>query len=321
MSKFVRVALVALLSVCVVGFMASSAGAQGGSGLQVSPTRHELSAEPGEAKSVVFTVKNVTQGDLIVRVVVNDFEADNNTGQPVIIVDEGQQSARSLKSFVEDVPDIELASGEAKEVEITLDVPLNASPGGHYGAIRFVAIPKGADEATADRQVALTASIGGLVLVEVTGEITQGMQLERVGVERGGRLGSFFFGSPDKTAVSVRNTGNSFIKPFGKVTITKGGNEVASYEINDTEPQGNVLPDSSRTFRNDIEAVGGFGKYNVTASVSYTQGGEVLTLSKTFWIIPWWMVAIALILVVALVAAIIYVRKRRGPRRVTPTRR
>jgi hypothetical protein len=72
----------------------------GGNGLQLSPTRSEVSASPGETKTISLTLRNVTQGDLVAQAVVNDFESDGVSGTPQIIVDQNQRTPYSINNFL-----------------------------------------------------------------------------------------------------------------------------------------------------------------------------------------------------------------------------
>jgi hypothetical protein len=279
----------------------------GGSGIQIIPTRTEITIAPGELRDVTLTLKNVTRSAIIAKGFIHDFEPDNETGEPQIIVDPNVKSAFSLKDYVRNLKDYEMQPNEIKEVTIQFSIPPDAAPGGYYGAIRYAAVPKDQIEQGDDRTVALTASVATLVLVEIPGNITESIRIDRVAVEQGGKARSFFLKGPDKAKIEIANTGNSFVKPFGIVTIKRGGKEVHSYQLNNVGQRGNVLPKSSRTFTDDIKNTNNFGRYVITANVSYTDGGEVITVSKTFWVIPPWVLIIAGIVLLFIVLLIVFV--------------
>lgn len=279
----------------------------GGSGIQIIPTRTEISISPGEIRDVTLTLKNVTRSVIVAKGFIHDFEPDNVTGEPQIIVDPNTKSAFSLKDYIRGLEDYELQPNETKDVVVQFSIPPDAAPGGYYGAIRYAAVPKEQIESEGDRTVALTASVASLVLIEVPGDVTESIRIDKVAVEIGGQERSFFLKGPDKAAVQISNTGNSFVKPFGIVTVKRGNKEIYSYQLNNIGQRGNVLPKSSRIFKDDIKNVSSFGKYVITANVSYTDGGEVITVNKTFWVIPLWALILAgvlLLLVVLLIAFI-----------------
>lgn len=296
-----------------------------GNGLQITPTRTEIQINPGEVKTFTITVKNVTQADVLAQVSLNDFESDGVTGEPKILVDAKERTTSSLEPFLKGLQDITLKAGESKVVTLTLDAPGDVPPGAYYGAIRFTAAPANSDEGVDDRQVTLTASVASLVLVEVAGDITEQVQLRSARVERKigdeFKAGNFFMNPPSHLAIEVKNNGNSFSKPFGRVTINKGSKEVYSYELNAKDPRGNILPKSVRTFRDEIKNVNSFGRYTANVSVSHGSGGEILTQKISFWYVPAWVIAVTVLLLVAIVVAGYFIykkkfaRNRRGGRR------
>lgn len=273
----------------------------GGSGLQLSPTRSELTAQPGEQKTFSLILKNVTANDVTARVFLNDFESDGSSGTPQIIVDETKgPTPYSLKNMIKDLKDVDLKAGETKEVKQQIDVPANTAPGAYFGALRYAAVPKGQQLNDSQRQVALTASVAHLVFVEVPGDINQQIQVEKAEVQRDGKGGSLFFKAPQKAAVTIKNKGNGFSRPFGRVTINNASNkEVSGYDINNTDPKGIVLPNSSRTFTDDIKNIKTPGKYSIVAAVAYGNGGEVVNYKASFWYLPVWFIAVLLVLIAA----------------------
>jgi hypothetical protein len=152
------------------------------------------------------------------------------------------------------------------------------------------------------------------MLIEVPGNITQQIQLNDILVYQGDKTGWFFFKPPTQAGVRITNTGNGFAKPFGRVAVNKtlGGDEVYGYELNNTTPRNNVLPDSTRIFRDDIKNVSQPGRYTISAGVSHGTNGEVLSKKVSFWYVPVWLaVILALILISAIVGIVLLIRKVR----------
>lgn len=303
-------AIAALFLLISGTYVAAQNSESGGSGIQISPTRTEVSLDKGASKDVTITVKNITPGPIVARAYLHDFESDDETGEPRLIVDPKETSAYSLRRFVKNLNDVNLNSGETKTVTFSLVAPADASPGAYFGAVRFAAIPQGSDNRQEEPQVGLTASVAHLLLVTVPGDVQVGAKLEKVGVERNGKSASIFIQPPLTGFVRVNNTGNGFIKPFGKVVVSKGGKEVYSYELNNRTPRSNVLPKSSRTFKDPIRNVSSFGRYTITANVSHTDGGEVISMSKSFWVIPVWLLVILAALLGAIFLTIFLWNKR-----------
>ena len=279
-----------------------------GSGIQISPTRTDLNVNPGESKTIKITLKNVTKNAIIAKVSVNDFTSDNETGQPRILVNTTKHNEHSIADFLVGLKDVELNPGESKDVEFTISVPKGAAPGAYYSAIRYAAVPKSVNDSNGGEKIALTASVATLALVEVNGNLTQSIKFDKFDILSKGSSSNLFLSKvPDQASLKITNTGNTFTQPFGKVSVFKNNKEVYSYNVNDVDPKGNILPASSRTFKDKIKNVSGFGHYKATASIAYRQGGEVLNISQSFWVIPASvLIALGLGLVV-LLAAIAYI--------------
>lgn len=309
---FLGIGAVIIAFFAMVPFIGAQQDQQtGGNGLQISPTRSEVSASPGEVKPFSLTIKNVTDGPLTAKAFINDFESDNVSGTPQIIVDENQRTPNSIANMLKGLSDIELAPGQTKEVKLSLDVPGNASPGAYYGAVRYAAVPKDAQQ-SGDRQVSLTASVAHLVFLEVAGDINEQIQLESLKAQLNGKASSFFIKKPNESAVGIKNLGNGFSRPFGTVTVNNMlGKQVSSYEVNDTSPKGIILPNSSRVFTSPLNGVSFPGRYSQTAAVAYGNGGEVVTYKSSFWYVPIWAIVVLLLILIAIALGIRKLYKNR----------
>jgi len=294
---------------------AHAAEQTGGSGLSISPTRSELTINAGKSDVIEITLKNISGVDIKAGAVINDFESNNETGDPKIITDISSQSPTSIRDFLIGVEDMELKKDEIKKFTIPVQIPDNTPSGAYYGVIRYTAEPVAREDAT-EKQVSLNASLGLIVLIQVPGDITEQVQAQRIAVERNGRISSLFVSPPLKVDVTLKNTGNGFTKPYGKVIVTKGGKEVYSYEMNNTDPRSNILPGASRTFKDDLKNVDGLGRYTVTANISYGKGGDILTLKSSFWVLPLWFVLTVLAALIALIVAGLLVYKRLSKHRL-----
>jgi hypothetical protein len=281
----------------------------GGSGLSISPTRAELTIEKGQSDKIEMTLKNLSGVDIIAKAAVNDFESDNNTGNPKVLVNTKTNTSSTIKNFVSGVTDISLKKDEIRVIDIPVHIPSNAVSGAYYGVIRYTALPSNANNQGKNDNVALNASLGEIVLITVPGNISEKVEAQKIGVDKKDHNGSFFVGAPTEGYVSVKNTGNGFSKPFGKITIKNmSGKEVFSYEMNNTDPKSNVLPGATRIFRDNIKNVNSFGRYTISANITYGSGGDILNIKSSFWVVPLWSVIVSgvLILLILLAALLLY---------------
>ena len=80
-----------------------------------------------------------------------------------------------------------------------------------------------------------------------------------------------------------------------------GGKQVYSYEINNTTPRSNILPKTSRVFKDEIKNVNKPGRYTITANVSFGTGGEVISQKVSYWYIPVWLLIVISVFVLGVV--------------------
>jgi hypothetical protein len=314
--KILATVMLALAAFVATPFAAAQQ-APSGSGLSISPTLSQLTINPGASDHLNITLKNVTVDDVVAKGEVDDFKADNVTGNPQILTNQSQATPNSIKKFVANIDDVSLAKGQQKQVVLGVDVPKSTPPGAYYGIVRYRAVPKVLATPGAG-QVALTASVGTIVLITVPGNLREQVQVGGIHVYRGAREGTFFIKPPDKIGVSITNFGNGFVRPFGTVEVHDVFNKtITTFQFNNPKELGNILPNSSRTFTNNAKGINKIGRYTVLASVSYGSGSQVLTLKKDFWYIPIWLVILVLAILVALIFLLVksYRNYRHGKRR------
>lgn len=281
-------------------------GNASGTGLKISPVRTEMTIEPGVAKTLDVTVQNVSAATTEFKVLINDFvAATGESGQPNLLLDEGKYApTHSLKRYVSDLPNVTIPGGQSKTVKVAITIPKDAAGGGYYGAVRFAPA-----DTSGSKNVSLSASVGSLILVKVPGQIKEDLTIQSFDVRKGEKAatGSGLFANSNNLYATVRfkNQGNVHVQPFGKITVKKNGSVVQSIEINNTDPRGNVLPDSTRRFNDKLDKVRGWGKYTVEGNFGYgSSGGQMLSASTSFLIIPLVPVAIAAGLLGLLIVAL-----------------
>jgi len=258
-----------------------------GQALEIAPPVVNLTVNPGQTTSVSIYIRDVSTSKLIVTGQANDFVAAGEDGNPKLLLTDDGNDPYSMKNWVTNLPDLTLIPREIKAMTITLKVPQNASPGGHYGVIRFTATAPDLK----DTGVSLSASLGALLLVTVTGNITENLSLQEFSVNQSEQTGSFFETGPLNFAERFKNSGNIHEQPTGQVVVTDMfGNKFAALTVN--QSSGNVLPNSIRKYEETLdESVIGdkkmIGRYTATLKVTYGTSKKVLTSTISFWVIPY----------------------------------
>ncbi|HSX33635.1 MAG TPA: DUF916 domain-containing protein [Candidatus Saccharimonadales bacterium] len=272
----------------------------GGNALKVSPVRDDLTMNPGTSQTIDLFITNLTNVATTLHVASNDFTAGGTEdGQPNIILDETQYApSHSLKRLIAPlVGDFTLAPQAQKDVKVTITVPKDTAGGGYYGAIRFYP-----PQINGQKNLNLAASVGTLVLLRVSGQVVEKMDVASMDVRRGDNAAFFFTSNKNlSTVVRFHNTGNVQLEPFGKIELKRFGKQVASFDINNTDPRGNVLPDSIRRFTVPLNHISSFGKFTLVGNFGYGTTGQLLTASTTFYVVPVPLVLLGLLLLVALI--------------------
>jgi hypothetical protein len=256
-------------------------------GFVVSPPTFELSANPGDNLKNSIRIDNVTNGTLTLSTAVKNFSALGEEGQ-VGLSDE--ESRFSLAKWITVTPStVQIPAKESKTFDFTIQVPSNAEPGGHFGSVVFKSeLPKLQENVSA---VGVGQEIGALVLLRVAGNVK-----ERASIASFKTSKSLFEHGPVAFETRLKNDGNVHVKSNGTITITNlFGHKVASAPVSSK----NVLPGATRVLSTDWNARSAFGKYTATVSVQYSSNQPVITASTTFFVVPYKLVLVWTVVLIA----------------------
>ena len=259
-----------------------------GQALEIDPPLIELSGNPGQTITTQIEVRNISSGPVIVTNQINDFTAKGETGVPDILINAKTKDPYSILGYISPLPSFQLKPQQMKKVNIDINIPVKASPGGHYGVIRFTGTPSAL---TGKSGVSLSASLGALVLLTVNGHIVENLQTHSFTVSSSGNGNSSFFqNDPFVFNEVLQNTGNEHVIPTGRLTLKDMfGHTVVQMYIN--QNQGNVLPGSMRKFTEQINKVDMgnklfFGRYSASFNISYGSPAKHLSGKLSFIVIP-----------------------------------
>jgi hypothetical protein len=268
-----------------------------GQALEIAPPVVNLTANPGQTIRTELSLRDVSTGKLLVSSQVNDFIAAGEDGTPKILLDAGEESPYSLKSWITPLSSLLLSPREIKKLPVVIKVPATAAPGGYYGVVRFTA---SAPEMK-DTGVSLSASLGALILVRVNGAAKENLSIETLTVntvpggtydeKNEGKPAAVFQSTPIQFVERIKNNGNVHEQPSGQVIIRNMfGKTIAAVNVN--LPPRNILPASVRKFRQplDKEVIGNkqlFGKYTAELKVVYGANKQTVSKTTTFWVIPY----------------------------------
>jgi hypothetical protein len=326
MKKILTTAITILaLSLSVGGlvFAQTTGGAKPGSGqaLEIGPPVITLSGNPGQTVQAQLNLRDVSPEKLVVTNEINDFIAGDENGTPKILLNKNETSPYSMKTWINPLPKFTLVPKQIQTLTLTIKIPKNAAPGGYYSVIRFSGTPPGLE----GTGVSLSASLGSLVLLKVNGEAKEQMSVEEFYTASKGKKTSLFESAPITLTERLNNIGNIHEQPVGVMTITDMfGKNVASFTVN--QEQRNVLPHSIRKFEQVIDSsvIGNkflFGKYTAKIELAYGSGVKPLVATVDFWVIPYTLIAIIIVTLIALFFAIRFALRSYARRVVNQTGR
>jgi hypothetical protein len=258
-----------------------------GQALEIAPPVLNLRGDAGQAVRGTINLRDVSPTALIVTNQINDFTAQGEEGIPKLLLDEGESSPYSMRSWFRTIGQITLKPRQIQALPFTIDIPKKAAPGGYYAVVRFSGSAPGIDSSG----VSLSASIGALIFLRVNGDAQEKLSIASFNtVSTQNKPKTLFESTPVTFSVRVKNEGNVHEQPAGRIMITDMfGKTVAGVNVN--LPPRNVLPGSIRRFDTPLDktVIGNkmlFGRY--TAKLDLTYGTDKTTLTKTtsFWVVP-----------------------------------
>jgi hypothetical protein len=263
--------------------------------LSLSPQIFDISANPGEEISNSFRIVNGEDREIALKTSVKNFTVGDEEGG-VELTDE--ETNWSLASWVTVSPtEISLDPLGSKIFDFTIEVPIGAEPGSHFGAI--IVRTDAAELNQTGPSVA--QEIGPLILVKVAGEVVEGAEIDSFGSTR-----TFWFTGPVRVETRLKNTGNVHFKPSGSITIKNTfGGEVTTLNLSEQ----NVLPDSIRSLVDEWDpGVFAFGRYTADLSMVYGSDDTILIASTSFYVFP---VLMSVLVIGGIVFLVVVIRGRR----------
>jgi len=280
---------VALAIITLVALVLFAPGAAEATSL--SPLTFEISANPGETITNYVTVYNNDGYKTSYFMSAEDFAPVGEEGN--VVIEEDAPAAISAKKWLTFEPNtVEMSPGESKDIKFTLNVPLDAEPGGKYTSILVSTAPNTDDGGGA---VAIASKVASLLLIRVAGPVSEKITVQSFEAPPMNEYGPIAF------ALRLKNEGTVHLKPVGFVFVKNWlGNEIVKLPL----PQQRVIPSTTRLVNIVWPDRWLLGKYTANFAGIYGIANEPLAASVTFWVIPWRILGTALlgILIIVLIA-------------------
>ncbi len=311
-----------VLTVLTIGIFFVVQNAQA---ITIIPPSFEFQVKPGETIKTKIKLFNEEQQAKQLYSDVTNFTAQGETGNPQFDL---KAQRVDLSAWIDVGPGpYPMQAGDRIEVPITINVPKDAEPGGHYAAVFFTTKPPDTEESGS---IGIASAIGSLFLVRVEGEIREQGSLIEFSVAEGKTL---FSRAPIDFFVRFSNTGNVHLRPTGTLTIKNmfGGTsdtidvnpgkgatlpgQIRKYEVKWERGQvqagtGSAWSDFWKEFSNEWNNFA-IGKYTASLALTYgiTPAGNA-SGELDFWVLPWHVLLVSLFTLAIVVVLLIFFIKR-----------
>jgi hypothetical protein len=247
-------------------------------GVEIKPGIVEDRVNPGDVFRFTLSVKNLAPDERTYYVLLEDILGVNDEGLPVF-AEAGQATGYEISEWIQpETTSVTLGSNETRSVAFTVRVPLEATPGSHFGGVFFAATPPGPGETGA----AVGIQVGSVISLRISGDIIEEARLREFS------SGSSVYSTPNVDfTVRVENMSNVLVRPRGTIEITNmRGKQVAVVRVNDSG--GAIFPETERIYRPvwDSESFA-FGRYQAVLSLAYGEDSrKTISGVATFWVLP-----------------------------------
>lgn len=298
--------------------------------IQVAPSLLTGSIKPGETKIFELKIRNNGSQTESLKIELRNFKITGQDNQVTLESD----VAAEIKNFVSfSQPVFEISPGEWFTQRITVALPSTAGFSYSFGLLisrQKVAIP------TAGSQ-ALQGSVAVFTLINVDRPDAK----RRIDVAEFKVSSRFYEYLPATFVITLKNGGNTILQPQGNIYIQRHSNDkepLAVLKINETGSY--ILPGVARTmtidwnngfpvYENtknadntpltkklnwDFNQLKNFrlGKYNAKLVAVYDDGQRDIALEGqlTFWVIPWKLLLLPLLLLIILLIGLWAILKK-----------
>lgn len=272
--------LVTIFAVVSIFLLAPLTYAQDNSGIKLVPATIEESANPGDVLRQTLKVTNDSNTEKEYYIYKKNIKGVGTGGVPIFAEDNSEQTGYEIAEWIE-IPTEKLlvAPQQTVDLDISINVPSNATPGSHFGGV-FVSV-----EPPKLRTIGAGVGyeIASIVSIRISGPVSDIARIRSFSTDK------LFYSKKDVTFTArIENQGNILIRPRGPVTITSMfGTKPEGFTVN--ENLAGVFPGTMRDIEFAWKSDGiGFGRYEAILALVYEGDGGQKTIdaSLIFWVFP-----------------------------------
>jgi len=270
----------------------------------LGPGKTELWMDPGEKVTKQLYVANRLGKTMNFIIEIEDFRGSRDPEQTVVLLGE-ERGPYSLKDYLHpEVMEFILKHGERITLPIEISIPEDAEPGGLYGSVlvrteRPPELELEGKEGEAVSGIKLISRLGTLFFIRVKGDVVENGFLGDFSTAK-----DFYEKGPVPFELLFENNGSTHLIPYGLIEIKNLlGRKIDEIEL---EPWF-AMPDALRSRKVIWERGLLFGRYTATAKVNRGYGDIIDQKSIDFWVIPWKIILIGLVLLVIIIGLLMWI--------------
>ncbi|HET8991920.1 MAG TPA: hypothetical protein VFN31_02705 [Candidatus Saccharimonadales bacterium] len=299
-----------------------------GKGITTSPISVNITCLPGRSVTTPLMVQNNNSYPEVINLKIDKFLAGDNNGHPNIYSPAAGDPSVSWVSFNKN--NFIAQPHTWTTVTMTISLPPSATLG-YYYAVLFT--PKTSVKTTSG---SASTTFKGANAILILVDTKSSNEVKSLQIEKFTSVRSVYQYLPATFNIDIRNSGNIHLVPRGDIYISRSPSNTKSIATLDINPNmGNVLPKSDRIFQatwNDgfplykekkkngqavVDKNGQpeyslslnlnnghfrFGKYYAHLVMVYSNGNQDIPIQAevSFWVIPWTLIIIALVILMIL---------------------
>jgi len=295
--------------------------AQQANAITIIPPSFEKTTDPDQVITMSVMLFNESSATSTFTTSTANFTTKDEKGTPDFFPETNQDDLAGWITI--DKGPFTILPGQRMEIPMTIKVPATADPGGHYTTLFFNEDNVATDTNTSG--VKVNVKVGMNILLSVNGDVIESAQLTSFTTVDGKNKYSRL---PVTFNARITNNGNVHVRPIGTLTIRNlfGGTTI-TVPFNAT--QGAILPTSVRKYEVvwDKETPSGsstffkefvnewnnfaLGPYTADLALTYgAQNDKLLTGTYKFFVFPWRIITLGVILIGLVLWLIIFLVKR-----------
>lgn len=266
--------------VCLFVLSVQTTNAQDSAGITLIPATIEEAADPGSSLTQTLKVTNESNVDKEYFLYTKNIRGVNAGGAPLFAEEGSEETGFELTDWlIIQTEPLTVPAFSSVEIPVTINVPVDATPGSHFGGI-FVSV-----EPPKLREIGAGVGyeVASIISIRISGDIIDTARVRSFSTDK------LLYGTKEvQFTARIENQGNILIRPRGPLTITSvfgGKPEVMTVNEN----LAGVFPGTARDINFTWSSDGfGFGKYEAVLALAYDgkDGQKTIDATVIFWVFP-----------------------------------